>query len=255
MDVALRCVPNPYDQNTVGNLLIRYQAQGFVVAPSVFERDSVDAYREQIEAALVPDANGRLMMPPDSPLSIAPTRAVRLRQLVTGALHHGHMPPHPSLFEVSWLIAPPAPPLDPHVGWHKDRDHEGMPGDDYHYPRDVHFGMYFADMTPEQGPTQILPRSHRDTAINPYEPGCEPVSFLCRKEDVVLWDQRTWHRGTSRTLPGGHRIFALFGFYALPVYGPRYRQRTMPAAQRDAWLNSEDPEERVFYGGLYAPEP
>jgi hypothetical protein len=28
----------------------------------------------------------------------------------------------------------------------------------------------------------------------------------------------------------------------------------MPPAQRAAWLNAEDPEERVFYGGLFAPE-
>ena len=69
----------------------------------------------------------------------------------------------------------------------------------------------------------------------------------------MLWDQRAWHRGISRTLPDGLRIFAIFGFYALPVYGPVYRQRTMPAAQRAAWLNA-NPEERVFYGGLFAPE-
>jgi hypothetical protein len=123
---ALRTVENLYDLNTVGNLLMMYRAQGFVVVPSVFVRESVDSYREQVEGALTRDASGRLMMPLDSPLAIAPTRAPRLRQLLTGALHHAHMPPHPSLFEVSWLISPPAPAMGPLVGWHKDRDHEGM---------------------------------------------------------------------------------------------------------------------------------
>ena len=57
IEPALRFVENPYDLNTVGNLLMMYRAQGFVVVPSVFVRDSVDDYREQVEQTLTPDAN------------------------------------------------------------------------------------------------------------------------------------------------------------------------------------------------------
>jgi len=37
--------------------------------------------------------------------------------------------------------------------WHKDRQHEGMPGREYHYPLGVHLGIYYRDMEDiEDGP-------------------------------------------------------------------------------------------------------
>ena len=85
--------------------------------------------------------------------------------------------------------------------------------------------------------------------MSPYS-RAERESFLCRKEDVVLWDQRLWHRGTARTVPG-LRIFAIFGFYSVPIYGTD--RRVMTEAQRRAWLEAPDTSEQVFYGGAFAP--
>jgi hypothetical protein len=56
---------------------------------------------------------------------------------------------------------------------------------------------YFRDMVPGSGCTQILPRSHRLELARPDDDagahgGVE--DFLPRMEDVVVWDQRAWHR-------------------------------------------------------------
>jgi hypothetical protein len=249
-DSALRFTESLYHPNDLNNLLLQFRERGYVTLRNVFERESVDAFREEVEAALVETGEGRILLPPESPLSIAPTYAPRIRQALPGALSHASMKPHASMFEAAWLVSRPGPPISADKGWHKDRDHEGMPGREYHYPKDVHLGIYFADMTMEHGPTQAIPRSHRDPDLSPFN-GSPTDSFLCRKEDAVLWDQRMWHRGTSRTVPG-YRIFAIFGFHSVPIYGPD--QRRMPAAQRRAWLNASDVSEQVLYGGTFLPE-
>ena len=53
-------------------------------------------------------------------------------------------------------------------------------------------------MIPGAGCTQIIPRSHRlhvtapDDGVGVQSSGVE--NFLPRMEDVVVWDQRAWHR-------------------------------------------------------------
>lgn len=248
-DTPLQFEESPYHISDVNNMLLRFRELGYVVLRNVFRRDSVDAFREAVEAAVIQE-NGRHLLPADSPLSIAPVFAPRIRQMLPGALSHADMKPHPSIFEAAWLISPSGPPISADKGWHKDRDHEGMPGQEYHYPNDIHLGIYFTDMTPEHGPTQAIARSHRDPTLSPYT-RTTPDSFLCRKEDVVLWDQRMWHRGTPRNVPG-LRIFAIFGFYGVPIYGTDRREMT--PAQKQAWLNAETTSERVFWGGTFTPE-
>ena len=249
IEPALRYVEQAYDDNSIGTFLNHFREKGYFVLPSVFIPESVDSYREQLHVA-IKESPGGMSVPTDSPLCIAPTRAPRLRCMLPGALSHARMYPRPSLFEVSWLVSKSEDKPNPGF-WHKDREHEGMPGVEYHYPRDVHIGMYFEDMTLEHGPTQIISRSHRDQSRSPSS-GHEVDSFLCRKQDVVIWDQRLWHRGTTRTVPG-LRIFALFGFYSVPIYGDDY-QRAMPTAQRKLIQDSDDVAERRFYGGPFIPD-
>jgi hypothetical protein len=62
-DPALRFVEEPYHVNDVENMLLRFRERGYVVLPRVFERESVDAFREQAEAALVKNDAGRWVMP------------------------------------------------------------------------------------------------------------------------------------------------------------------------------------------------
>jgi hypothetical protein len=245
----LRFNPHPYHPNDLLNQISHFQEQGFVVLRDVIERESVNAYREQVEAAVHETPEGRLILPTDSPLLLAPTYAPRLRQVLPYALSHAAMKPNPALFEAAWLINRPGPPVTAEKGWHKDRDHEGMPGREYHYPKDVHVGLYLADMTPEHGPTECIPRSHRDPLLSPFS-GASRAHFLPRQQDVVLWDQRMWHRATARSLPG-LRLFAIFGFYSVPVYGPD--RRFLPEAMRQAWLDTADPYEEVLYGGAFGP--
>jgi len=185
------------------------------------------------------------MVLPPSPLRIAPTRAPRMRELVKAAFSPAVMRPNISIFEVAWLITAPEAPGSIVGSWHKDRDHQCYTcAQGYGYPNDIHVGMYFTDMTPQHGPTQVIARSHRDLKRSPYA-GCEPDSFLCRKQDVVMWDQRLWHRATPRTAEGS-RVFGLFGFYPIPSYDEH--PRPMDPSQRQAWLEASNDVERMLYG-------
>ncbi len=243
----LRFINEPYHANGIGQILLQFQEQGYAVLHDVFERDSIDEYVAQVNASLVPGQHGRLELPP-SPLRIAPTRAPRIRDIVKAAFCPAVMRPNISIFEVAWLIAPAEKPGAIVGTWHKDRDHNCYTcAQGYSYPNDIHVGMYFSDMTPEHGPTQVIARSHRDIKRTPFT-GTEPDSFICRKQDAVMWDQRLWHRATQCTT-GSHRIFALFGFYPIPSYAENAHK--MDPSQRQAWLAAQDDMEAMLYGGLY----
>jgi hypothetical protein len=108
--------------------------------------------------------------------------------------------------------------------------------------------MYFRDMTVADGPTQVVPGSHVDPALSPYD-GSPVESFLPRKQDVVLWDQRLWHRGAPRTAEGD-RIFALYGFYALPRFDQNHPVQ-MPRALAQLWDDATDPRDRLYLGGIW----
>lgn len=58
-------------------------------------------------------------------------------------------------------------PVRKFPAWHKDRDHDLVRRAEYHDPPTVHIGMYFTDMTPEHGPTEVILGLHRDPARSP----------------------------------------------------------------------------------------
>lgn len=249
---SLKFNTQPFHDNEVENAMLRFREFGFAVIPNVFVRESVDAFDAEVRAALVRNAAGVASLPADSSLKIWPTRAPRMRQVLGRAFSDDKMHPRVSLFEVAWLISPSKPEqAAPDEHWHKDRGHRGsgLPG--YHYPKDIHIGMYFADMTLDLGPTQIVEGSHMNQTLSPFANPDKVKSFLIQKQDVMLWDQRCWHRGTHRVVPG-ERIFALYGFYPVPVY--HEGQHRMSPAQRTAMLEATDPEDRVLYGGVFVRE-
>lgn len=93
----------------------------------------------------------------------------------------------------------------------------------YQCPEAIYLAVYLRDMTDETGPTQLVPASHRDISLEqPSEEGDDPrvVSFTTRAQDVVVWDQRAWHRrgpgGGGEDLP---RINAIFGFQSIQTEG------------------------------------
>src|SRR5688572_408425 len=124
MTPALRFNESPYHANHVGSIALEFREKGYAVLYDVFDRNSVDEYRAQVEESIQTRENGGLFLPPDSPLAVAPTYAPRLRQILPPVLSPALMRPYPSLFEVAWLISAGEKPQGA-FHWHKDRGHEG----------------------------------------------------------------------------------------------------------------------------------
>ena len=248
MEPSLKFVEEPYPLRHLGNLLAQFRAKGFVVLPNVFERESVDGFRQEVEAAVVKNQGGRLELPEDRPELVYPLRAPRIRAPLCGALSPSQIATKASVFETAWLISQSGKMTD---DWHKDRQHDvGMPGNEYHYPLGVHLGIYYRDMEDiEDGPTAVVPRSHQDQSLNPYN-GAKQELFLSRKEDVVMWDQRLWHQANSRQKEGW-RIFTIYGFYAVQAF-QGYPIRQMAKALAQAWIESKGTADEVFYGGAFS---
>ena len=248
MELSLKFVETPYPSNHLGNLLARFRTKGYVVLPNVFERESVDNFRQEVEAAIVKNQDGRFELPDDRPELVYPLKAPRIRAPLSGALSPSQMLPKISVFETAWLISQSGKNLreTTQIGsWHKDRQHEGMPGREYHYPLAVHLGIYYRDIESiEDGPAAIIPRSHQDQKLNPYNDSAQEL-FLARKEDVVMWDQRLWHQANIRQKEGW-RIFTIYGFYAVQAF------KEMPRTLAKAWLESEGTADEVFYGGTFS---
>lgn len=243
---ALGFREDPYDPNRLNNLLLQFRARGYVVLPDLFERESVDPFLEEVLAMVKQDDKGRWQMPDDQPAIYWPIRAPRLRAVLPAALHSAKMTPKVSVFETAWLIAESG---KVGVNWHKDRQHEGPLGSEYHYPDCVHLGMYFRDTEPEDGPTRVIPGSHLDQNLNPYNNS--PVEMMLpRKQDAVLWDQRCWHAASARQKPG-LRVFALFGFQPTQAFG-NYPLRAMPRALAQAWLAAAGTEDESYFGGPWS---
>lgn len=243
----LRFVDKPYEKAQKEALLLKFRQDGYAVLPGVYQRESVDAFAEQVKQNMF--SNGiEWDLPDDSPLLIDPALAPRVRQILPASLSHSVATPLPAMYMSRWLIQPPDE-ADSVPAWHKDREPDGMPGREYHYPKDVFVGMYFEDMTLEKGPTRIIPGSHRDQSLLPQN-GAPLVDILLQKEDALLIDQRTWHCGTPRKSPG-FRILVVYGFYAAPLhYGFCFR---MPRAQQRLWLEASKRADRVYFGGLFLP--
>ena len=243
---SLKFTTELYDPATLQALLSQFREEGYVVLPGIYQRPSLDSFFAEVTAALVSDGV-EWRVPDDSPLMMWPALAPRVRQVLPGALSHSVAAPLPCMYMSRWLVQAPDEP-DSIAEWHKDREPEGMPGKEYHYPNDVFIGMYFEDMTMEKGPTRIIPRSHRDPSLLPNH--APHVDVLLNKEDGLLLDQRTWHRGTPRTT-NGFRILIVYGFYGAPQhYGQCF---PMPRAQVQAWLKATTRKDIVYFGGVFTP--
>ncbi|HCY87481.1 MAG TPA: hypothetical protein DHV36_20270 [Desulfobacteraceae bacterium] len=245
---ALEFIEEPYSQNEVKDMMAEFRDKGYVILPDVLKRETVDPFREQLENSLINRGMG-YTIPHESPHYIHCTYAPRGRQVLPDALSHSQAKPKPCLHTTIVVIQKDGD-ASYIPEWHKDREPDGMPGNDYHYPMDVFLAFYFEDITDEHGPTLVMPGSHRDVSMTPF---CEelPVDTIyCRKQDALLIDQRTWHRGTPRTAEGT-RFLIVYGIYALPFYYGH--QAHMPVSQRNAWIHATNSNDRVFFGGPFAP--
>jgi hypothetical protein len=237
-----------YHPNDRGNLLLHFREQGFVVLPNVFEPDSVDPFIEQFKTQVVEGKtwNNPLELLTHDPLVVHPAKAPRLLQVLRGTFMPWIDEPHPVLLNPVWLVKPSNPDERLVHDWHKDADHVGLSTlHGYTHPQVIHTAIYFSDMTPEMGPTYVIPRSHRDPNLSPYS-GAEEAPLLSRKADVIIWDQRLWHRASARTVPG-IRIVGILTFIPAPVQAPMKRSH----AQLEAFKAATSVEEKILFGGPF----
>ncbi|MBI5545274.1 MAG: phytanoyl-CoA dioxygenase family protein [Deltaproteobacteria bacterium] len=245
---ALEFVESPYSTSEVEELTRQFRERGWVILPDVLKRETVDPFVRQLESLMV-HVGHKYSIPDDSPHYLHAVFAPRGRQVLPSSLSHSVAKPLPSLHTTILVIQTKGDASDI-PEWHKDREPDGMAGAEYHYPLDVFLAYYFEDMTDDHGPTLVIPGSHRDVRMTPQTPGVPVDTIYCRKQDALLIDQRTWHRGTPRKVPGTRFLF-VYGLCAIPhFYGPTFH---MPRSQRRAWMNASSTRERVFLGGPFAP--
>ena len=164
--MALRFNEQPYNFNEGGNILAQFRGRGWAVLRNVFDRDSVDAFRELLLSRCEPPSlstaklGARYVLPDDAPETVAPLYAPRLRQILPQTLSAPRTigQPRASLVEASWIIehegSPESAPESPRRAWHKDQQHEGIGSGGYEYPLDVHLAIYLQDVESlECGPT------------------------------------------------------------------------------------------------------
>lgn len=245
---ALKYNKTPYTDIEVNRFIQAFQDTGYAVLPNVFDRESVKLFKQELEKVMT--FNGlNYTIPDDTPHYIAGALAPRGRQILPFALSHSIAKPMPVIHTTIIVIETDDSRGDYAPSWHKDRSPDGMPGKDYHYPQDVFLAFYFEDIDENHGPTQIIPGSHRDLALNPNN-GENEEPILLKMEDALLIDQRAWHRGVPRKAPGT-RFVMVYGMYALPhYYGTTFQ---MPKAQMQQWMNAEKLQDRVYFGGPFAP--
>jgi hypothetical protein len=245
---ALEFVESPFTSEEVDGMMRQFRDRGWVVLPDVLKRETVDPFVRQLEGLMV-HVGYKYTIPDDTPHYLHALFAPRGRQVLGPALSHSVARPLPSLHTTIVIIQARGDASDI-PEWHKDRAPDGMPGTDYHYPLDVFLAFYFEDMTDDHGPTLVIPGSHRDVTITPQTPGVPVDAVYCRKQDALLIDQRTWHRGTPRKVPGTRFLF-VYGLHAVPhFYGASFH---MPRSQRHAWMNASNIRDRVLLGGPFAP--
>jgi len=102
----------------------------------------------------------------------------------------------------AWLTGPGRPDQGLHVDWLAlTLPEEVMADPRVQVPSFITTAHYYLDdLTPELGPTQFIPGSHRagrapngDTNWR----GIEPQNLLCKAGDVVIFRSEVWHRGTA----------------------------------------------------------
>ena len=238
----------PFSAEEIEAMAAEFRETGYVVLPDVFERESVPAFKAQLEELMF--HNGvSYTLPDDCPHYIHAALAPRGRQIIPRALSASAAPPMPSIHTTIIVIETDETRGQYAPEWHKDREPDGMPGREYHYPADVFLAFYFEDIDEEHGPTQIIPGSHRDVTLTPQN-GAPVESIHLRMEDALLIDQRAWHRGIPRKAPGT-RFVLVYGMYAVPHhYACNFR---MPQAQVHQWMNAANVKDRVYFGGPFAP--
>lgn len=101
--------------------------------------------------------------------------------------------------------------------WHRDLVH---PGD---YPLSINTILYLDEMTPERGPTYVIPKTHRGYEKPPREkvfdslPGEIPI--YASPGDAIFINSAIWHSGSRNVSEGVRRtIYLYFGYWWMKPY-------------------------------------
>ncbi len=246
---AIQFVEGAYSDNETQKMIAQFRNKGYVVLPDVIKGETVAPFVKQLEEIMSFDGI-KYFLPDDQPHYMHCAMAPKARQILPAALSHSQAKPKPCI-DTTIVIIQTKDSVAYIPDWHKDREPDGMPGNEYHYPLDVFLAFYFEDMlTDDKGPTLIIPGSHRDVSLTPTKNADQVEPIYLRKEDCLLIDQRAWHRGSLRTVPG-NRFLIVYGVYALPhFYG---NTSHMPRSQLRAWIRAKNINDRIYLGGPYSP--
>ena len=101
--------------------------------------------------------------------------------------------------------------------WHRDFV---FPGD---RPLAVNTIVYFDDMTPERGPTRVIPGSHQGVALPPPDRLDSPlpgeVAVFASAGDAVFINGAIWHSGARNRSDGARRAaYLYYGYWWLKRY-------------------------------------
>jgi ectoine hydroxylase-related dioxygenase (phytanoyl-CoA dioxygenase family) len=101
--------------------------------------------------------------------------------------------------------------------WHRDFS---VPGD---LPLTINTILYLDDMTPEKGPTYVVPGTHRGPALPPKDKIGDPlpgeIGVLADAGDAVFINSAIWHSGSRNASDGLRRgIYLYYGYWWIKRY-------------------------------------
>lgn len=131
----------PYSDDEIASFTEEFRNKGYVVLPKVFDRESVKQFKEELEKIMFYDGTA-YTIPDDKPHYIVSVLAPRGRQVLPYALSHSIAKAMPALHTSIFVIETDEMRGQYAPEWHKDREPDGMPGNEYHYPKDVFLAFY-----------------------------------------------------------------------------------------------------------------
>ena len=186
--------------------------QGYLHVPGVLDDKQVEFYREEFDRVWeleAPKVNQHKLLKYQSFIDLIEHPAILERQQAifgnqTQLLQYDLLRQDG---ESQWPIR----------SWHRDFT---FPGD---RPLSVNTIVYLDHMTPERGPTCVVPGTHQGEVYPPKERHTEPlpgeVEVLADPGDTVFINGSIWHSGGANRTQGLRRgIFLYFGWWWMKRY-------------------------------------
>ncbi len=186
--------------------------QGFLHAPGVLDAQQVEWYRQEFDrvwAREAPKVNQHKLLKYQAFIDLIEHPAILERQQAI----FGNQT---QLLQYD-LLRQDAHSRMPARSWHRDFI---FPGD---RPLSINTIVYLDPMTPERGPTCVVPGTHRGQAYPPPDRRHESlpgeIEVLAQPGDAVFINGAIWHSGGANRAQGLRRgIFLYFGWWWMKRY-------------------------------------